>query len=37
VDRFSPRNARYLRFTCLYNSANDVAAIVEFEAYSEAQ
>ncbi|MEI6502786.1 MAG: DUF4855 domain-containing protein, partial [Armatimonadota bacterium] len=37
VDRFPPRQAKYIRFTCLYNLANQIAAIVEFEVYSEAQ
>jgi len=37
VDRFTPRQARYIRFTCLHNSANAIAAIVEFEVYSEAR
>ncbi|MHB8997692.1 MAG: DUF4855 domain-containing protein [Armatimonadota bacterium] len=37
VDRFTPRQAKYIRFTCLKNSVNSIAAIVEFEVYSEAK
>ena len=35
VDRFAPREAKYVRFTCLHNSVNSIASIVEFEVYSD--
>jgi hypothetical protein len=34
VDRFSARTARYVRFTGLHNSVNDLVQVVEFEVYS---
>jgi hypothetical protein len=37
VDRFAPRPARYVRLTVLYNSANQIASVVEFEVYGEAE
>ncbi len=37
VDRFAPRTARYVRLTVVHNSANGIAAVVEFEVYSEAE
>ncbi len=33
IDRFSPRSAKYIRFTGLYNSANSLFQVVEFEVY----
>lgn len=35
VDRFAPRQAKYVRFTGLYNSANEICQVVEFEVYGE--
>jgi len=34
VDKFAPRQARYVRLAVLHNSANRIAAVVEFEVYS---
>ena len=34
VDEFAPRQAKYLRFTGLYNSVNDLFQVVEFEVYA---
>lgn len=34
VDRFAPRPARFIRFTCLYNSANPICQVVELEVYA---
>ncbi len=35
VDRFAPREARYVRFTGLYNSVNALVQVVEFEVYGD--
>lgn len=35
VDRFEPREAKYVRFTCLYNSANSICQVVELEVYPD--
>lgn len=35
VDKFAPRQARYVRFTCLHNSANEICQVVEFEVYGD--
>ncbi len=32
---FEPREAKYIRFTCLHNSANNICQVVELEAYSD--
>lgn len=37
VDSFTPRQARYIRFTGLHNSANQNFQVIEFEVYSEPQ
>ena len=37
VDTFAPRAARYVRFTGLYNSANSLFQVVEFEVYPTPQ
>ncbi len=35
VDRFTPRRAKYVRFTGLHNSVNALFQVVEFEVYAE--
>ncbi len=35
VDRFEPRAAKFIRFTCLHNSANPICQLVELEVYSD--
>ncbi|NPV46965.1 MAG: DUF4855 domain-containing protein [Armatimonadetes bacterium] len=35
VDTFTPRPARYVRFTCLHNSANQICQLIELEVYAE--
>jgi len=35
VDTFAPREARYVRFTGLFNSANSLFQVVEFGVYSD--
>lgn len=35
VDRFEPRPAKFIRFTCLHNSANQICQVVELEVYSD--
>lgn len=35
VDTFAPRPAKYVRFTCLHNSANQICQLIELEVYSE--
>lgn len=37
VDKFTPRQAKYIRFTCLHNSVNQICPVVEFEVYSDPQ
>lgn len=37
VDKFAPRQAKYVRLTVLHNSSNAIAAIVEFEVYGEGE
>ena len=35
VDRFEPRKARYVRFTGLYNSVNNLCQVIELEVYAQ--
>lgn len=35
VDRFEPRPAKFIRLTCLHNSANPICQVVELEVYSD--
>jgi len=37
VEKFIPRQAKYVRFTCLHSSANKICQVVEFEVYSDSQ
>jgi len=35
VDRFEPRQAKFVRFTCTHNSANPICQVVELEVYGD--
>ncbi|MGD9498153.1 MAG: DUF4855 domain-containing protein [Armatimonadota bacterium] len=35
VDRFAPRPARFVRFTCTHNSVNQICQVVELEVYAD--